>query len=459
MDSVDLIVIGSGQGGVPLAAHYGRQGKRVVVFERSRWGGSCVNYACTPTKALLASAHLAGAGRHAEGMGVHVSAQPDTRRVMERVRGTVESGSRRVRSRLEAAGVRLIEAEASFSGVRRVRGGGMEFEAPIIVIDVGKSPRVPDIEGLAGTPYRTYASLWEMDAVPERSIIAGAGYTGVEIGQALARLGSHVHLVEIEDRPIPAEEVDVSRAVGAALYDDGVEFHLSTRVRRVSHREGVFDVELGSGRALRGEMLLLAVGRRPNTAALNAGASHIDLDDEGNIRVDDRLQTTCEGVYAIGDATGQQEFTHVAWEDYRRLRSILEGGDRRRGDRPLCYGFFTDPQVGRAGLTLEEARARGRNARAATLPLEDVARASQSGRTDGFYRLVVDAETDEILGATLVGEGAAELVHVVLAFMYMKGTWRDLADGMFIHPTYAEGLPTLARRAGRELRAREAGAT
>lgn len=446
MERVDVIVIGSGQGGVPLATDLARQGRSVVMFERDAWGGCCSNYGCTPSKAFLASAHAAAEARRAGALGVRAQVEVDFGAVMERVRAMVRTWTEGIQTRLREAGVRMVHAEARFSGRRAVTGGDVTVEAPLVVINTGASPMVPPIDGLRATPYLTYETFWQLRDLPRRTVVLGAGYSGLELGQGMARLGSAVHLVDTHDRPIHTEEVDVSRALGKALFDDGVTFHLSDRVEAVRYSDGAFDVSLEGGERLQCEALLVTTGRRPNTAALNAGASDVGLDERGYVQVDDAFRTSCEGVYAIGDVTGQPAFTHVSYEDYRRLTAILNGDGRRQRDRVLSYAFFTEPQVGRAGLTLERAQRQGRRARQVELPLERVARATETGHTQGFYRLVVDEDDDRILGATLVSPTAAELIHILTVLIETGATWHDLAECVFIHPTWAEGLTTLVRQ-------------
>lgn len=444
MERVDVVVIGSGQGGVPLAVNLAREGKSVVLFERGRLGGTCLNVGCYPSKALLAAAHLAGSGIHASKLGVTIEAQADFPRIMEVVRGKTDAGY--IQRALDGAGVHTVMAAASFSGVREVTGGGQSFQAETIIINTGNSPFIPDIPGLEGTPFMTYMNFWELNELPQRLIVMGGGYIGVELGQAMARLGAETHIVEKMDRIVAKEEPDLSAILMEALQADGVSFHLSTSVTRVGYENGSFSLTLEDGGILQGGALMVAVGQKPATAALDAQASGIELTQRAFVKVDERFQTTCDGVYAIGDVTGQPAFTHVSWEDFRRLMSILKGGDRRRGDRVLGYNFYTDPEAGRCGLTIDEAQNQGYNARAVTLPLQRVARAWLAARTQGFYRLVVDSESDKILGATLVGPRAGELVHIIIDLMESGASWHVLEEAMHIHPAYAEGLPSTARQ-------------
>lgn len=445
MREVDVIVIGSGQGGVPLAMDLSQRGKRVVLFERGPLGGTCVNFGCRPSKAMLASAHLAARGSGAAKLGVSVDAEVDFRGVMERVAEVARASRDGTASRLESAGVTLVRSEASFQGERLVTAAGEDYRAETIVINTGNAPLVPPIDGLEGTPYMTYMDFWELRELPPRLLILGGGYVGVELGQGMARLGSETHIFDLADRIISREEMDVSELITGALEQDGVRFHLGAGVEKVAYADSVFELRVNGGEPVQGEALLVAVGQIPNTGSLEAAAGGIDLTDRGFIQVDERFETSCPGVYAIGDVTGQPAFTSVSWEDYRRMLSILSGGDRRQGDRVLAYAFFTEPQVGRVGMTLEQAEKQGFRARAETLPMEWVAGAYLYGDTRGFYRLVIDEETDRILGATLVGRCAGEIVHIVLAHMEAGSTWQVLERSVHVHPTLAEGLPSAAR--------------
>lgn len=443
--TVDAIVIGSGQGGVPFAWDLATAGKRVVLFERRQLGGSCVNYGCTPSKSFLAAAHNAGRARAAAALGVAAQVTVDFPAVMKRVRSIVADTRDHIAKRLEKAGVQVVAASARFTAERTVSAGDDTYSAPLIVIDTGTTAAIPAMPGLEGTPYLTNVTFFDLTELPKRTLVLGGGYIGLELGQGMARVGSAVHIIDHNAHVLAREELDASVDVEAALGEDGVTLHLGREVKQVEHRNGVFALVLDNGERLEGEALLVALGRTPNTADLNAAAAGIELDKRGQIKTDAQLRTTAPGVYAIGDVAGQPAFTHVSWEDYRRLKDIVAGGSRTRDDRVLAYSTFTEPQVGRVGLTLDQARARGLNARAMTLPLAGTARAIEWNQKRGFFRLVVDAGSDKILGATLVGYEAGELVHIILAHMEAGSTWHVLDRSVHIHPTHAEALPTLAR--------------
>jgi pyruvate/2-oxoglutarate dehydrogenase complex dihydrolipoamide dehydrogenase (E3) component len=443
--AVDAIVVGSGQGGVPFAADLAREGKQVVLFERGRLGGSCVNYGCTPSKAFLAAAHSAGRARRAQSLGVDAQVSVDFPAVMERVRMIRDDFMHRVGQKLDQAGVRVVHAQASFSGEGTVTGGDQTFSAPLVVIDTGTTAFVPAIDGLAGTPFLTNETFFDLTSLPRRLLVLGGGYIGLELGQGMARAGAEVHIVDRNPRVLAREEPEASTALEASLHEDGVYMHLGPQVTRVEFGAQGFTLDLDTGQRLEGDSVLVAVGRTPNSRALNCAAGGIELDARGTIVTDRQLRTTAPGVYAIGDVAGQPAFTHVSWEDYRRLKDITAGGTRTRDDRVLAYTTFTEPQVARVGLTLDDALAKGFDARCVTYEASWIARAIEWGQTSGFYRLVVDKKTDKILGATMVGYETGELIHVILAHMEAGSTWHVLDRSVHIHPTYAEALPSLAR--------------
>ncbi len=446
MQSFDVAVIGTGQGGVPLALDLAATGKRVVVFERGKLGGSCVNVGCTPSKAFLASAHAAGRARRAADIGVHAEVRVDFGAVMDRVRSTVADWNGGVEAKFaKHPEITLVRAEAAFDGPQTIVAGGERYAAGTVVIDTGTGPAIPKVEGIAGVPTLTNLNFFEQRTLPARAIVIGGGYIGLELGQGLARCGSEVHIIHSAERVLTNEEPGVSEVLQRSLVRDGIVLHLTATTRSVTFDGSTYTVTFADGSHVTGDALLVATGRRPNVPPGTAAAG-IALDARGYIAVDEHLKTSAPGVYALGDVAGQPQFTHVSWEDYRRLKAILAGDlSRTRSDRVLGYAVFTDPGVGRVGLTHEAAVQAGHDVHCVTLKLDAVARAIEWNETDGFYRLVVDAKSDRILGATLVGYEAGELVHVFLAHMEAGSTWRRLEQSVHIHPTYAEAFPSLAR--------------
>lgn len=443
-ENVDAIVIGSGQGGNPLAKDLARSGKSVVLFERDRIGGTCVNFGCTPSKTFLASAHAAGRARQASAIGVSAELKIDGAAVMNRVRKVRGEWHDDAEKGLIEAGVRIVKADARFTGTRTVEGGGVSVYAPIVVIDTGAHASVPKVPGLEGTPYLTNHSFFDLETVPESLIVIGAGYIGLELGQGCARLGARVDIVDMG--PVMArEERDAAEILQRSLEDDGVRFHLETGIESVKY-DGAFTVALKGGTQLQAAALLVATGQTPNTRTLNGEASGVELDKRGYVLVDEHLRATCEGVFALGDVAGQPAFTHVSWEDYRRVKDVIEGGTRTRDDRPLAYVCFTEPQLARVGMTEEQARKTGIDAVSVQTNLSDDARGIEWNLTQGFFRIVVDKKTERFLGATFVGYEAGELIHVIYAHMMNGATWHVLDESVHVHPTFAEALPTTVRK-------------
>jgi pyruvate/2-oxoglutarate dehydrogenase complex dihydrolipoamide dehydrogenase (E3) component len=444
----DLAVIGSGQGGVPLALAFAKRGKRVVLFERGDLGGCCVNVGCTPSKAFLASAHAAGRARRASDVHVHCEVRPDVPAVMARVRKIVGEWRDGVEKKFADSTVELIRAEASFEAPHVLRAAGKTYEAQTVVLDTGGHAIVPPVEGLAGTPFVTNESFFAQETLPKRLIVLGSGYIGLELGQGAARLGSEVTIVTPDDRIVAREELDVCSVLTKSFARDGITTLLQRKAAKVSHDAGTFTVTLDDGTTLTADGLLVATGRSPNIPAGTTDKAGIELDRHGGfVKCDDHLQTSLAGHYALGDVAGQPQFTHVSWEDHRRLDAIINGDrSRTRADRVLGYAMYTEPQVGRVGITAEQAQSAHLPHRTATIQLSDVARGPEWSLEEGFFRLVVAAESERILGATFVGYEAGELIHVILAHMEAGSTWRVLERSVHIHPTFCEGLPTLARQ-------------
>ena len=446
MARYDLAVIGSGQGGVPLALDFAKRGRSVVLFERGELGGCCVNVGCTPSKAFLAAAHTAGRARRGAEIGVHCEVRVDVPAVMDRVRRIIGEWRAGVEEKFAASAVRLVRAEAAFDAPHVLVAGGERFEADTVVIDSGASAALPPVEGLPHTPYLTNENFFRQETLPRSLLVLGSGYIGLELGQGAARLGSSVTVVTPGDRLIAREERDTCSVLSDSFARDGIGVQLGRHAVRAAYDGSGFAVTLDDGTSCKADGLLVAVGRQPNIPRGTVERAGIRLDAHGFIACDDHLRTSVAGHYALGDVAGQPQFTHVSWEDFRRLRAIIDGDlSRTRADRVLGYAMFTEPQVGRVGTTVDAAQQAGRPCRVVTIPLSRVARGPEWNLEEGFYRLVVDPASDAILGATFVGYEAGELIHVILAHMEAGSTWRVLERSVHIHPTFAEGIPSLAR--------------
>lgn len=451
----DAIVIGSGQGGGPLAGALAKAGWKTALVERKHVGGTCVNEGCTPTKTMVASARVAHLTRRAGDYGVATGpVSVDLSVVRRRKRDIVESFRSGSRGRLEQTeGLDLLLGTAHFTGTKTVEvhlneGGTRSLCAPTIVIDTGTRPRVPELPGLSDIPYLDSTSIMELATVPEHLLVIGGGYVGLEFGQMFRRFGSQVTIVQRASQLLPHEDEDVAEEVRKILVEDGIEVLLdaeATSVRPADDRTSALSVRLPDGdRTLRGSHLLLAAGRVPNTDGLGLDRAGITTNERGFIPVNDRLETTVPGIYALGDVNGGPAFTHIAYDDYRILRAnLLEGGSASRAGRLVSYTVFTDPQLGRVGLTEREARAQGMDVRVASIPMTHVARALETDETRGMMKGLVDTESQHILGAAILGVEGGEVMAVVQTAMVGELPYTALRDGVFAHPTLAEALNTL----------------
>lgn len=446
MHQYDCIVIGSGQGGIPFNNHMARSGRRVVTFERAHLGGSCVNYGCTPSKTLIGCARAAALVSRAERFGVETGeVSVSFTNVMRRVRDVREQWRQGVAKTRDVEGHDVVMAEARFVKPGVVEADGQQYTAPLIVIDTGSSPAVPPIEGLDEVDYLTSLNIFDLVDRPDRLLVIGGGYIGCELGQALAQLGLAVTLVEQEDYLLAREEPWVSEFLQKQLSDEGLDIVTGRRVERVARRGRVCDVTLDNGRTIEVDQIFVAVGQKPNTEALNCSAGGIELDDKRLIRIDDQFRTTAEGVFAIGEVAGQPAFTPVAYEDHRRLLGILAGQNRRRDDRLIPHAIFTQPQIARCGMNETQARQAGHDVRCEEKDLGSVARAVEWDLPGGNARLVVDRSDNRLLGATLIGHEAAELIHMFIAPIQHGMSIEQLSETVPVHPTFGEAMHSLVR--------------
>ncbi|MFE3260125.1 mercuric reductase [Nocardia sp. NPDC059091] len=450
----DTIVIGASQGGRFLPVELAKAGHRVALVERGQLGGVCVNYGCTPTKTMVASARLAHQARRAAEYGVRIGpVSVDLAAVRERKRAMVAGARQNYASRLTQDGLDLIEGEAHFTGPKSVEvastdGGTRQISAPVIVIDTGARPKPLAIPGADQVPVLDSTSIMELDELPEHLIIVGGGYIGLEFGQMFRRFGSAVTIVQHAAHLLTREDEDVSDEVAALLRDDGITVSTSSAPVRVEPTDGGrlrLTVRTDDGeRQLEGSHLLSAIGRIPNTEALTPEVAGVRLDDHGFVEVDEYLNTTVPGVCAMGDVTPGPAFTHSSYDDYRILHANLIGhGKASTRDRIVPYTVFIDPQLGRVGMTEREARANGHAIRVAKLPMSAVIRAIETGETRGFMKAVVDADNGQILGCTVLGSEGGEIMTMIQVAMLGKLTHTAMADAIFTHPLLAEGLNTL----------------
>jgi pyruvate/2-oxoglutarate dehydrogenase complex dihydrolipoamide dehydrogenase (E3) component len=446
----DVIVIGTGQAGPALAARLAEAGMKVAVIERNRFGGTCVNTGCIPTKTLVASAYAAQLARRGAEYGVVIggSVQVDMKRVKARkdeIAGrSMEGVENWVRGLKNGA---VYHGHARFEGPRAVRVNGELLEADKIFINVGGRALVPPMPGLDQARYLTNSSMMDVDFLPEHLIIVGGSYIGLEFGQMYRRFGSKVTIVEMGERLIAREDSDVSQAVKEILEAEGIEVRLNAKC--ISVRKANTGVIVGldcadDNRHAQGSHLLLAVGRVPNTDDLGLDKAGVETDKAGYIKVDDQLRTSVPGIWALGDCNGKGAFTHTSYNDFEIVAAnILDNDPRKVSDRIMAYGLFIDPPLGRAGMTAAQVKASGRKALVGTRPMTRVGRAVEKGETQGFMKVIVDAESKEILGAAILGVTGDEVIHSLLDVMYAKAPYTTISRAMHIHPTVSELVPTL----------------
>lgn len=452
-DRFDLIVIGDGQGGDPLAREFASAGKSVALVERGPIGGTCINTGCTPSKTLAASARIAYLARRSADYGIHVGdVRVDMAEVVRRKRGVVtdfrDSTERHV---LSIPHLTLLRGTARFTGPKTIEvGAGSEQRAiasDTIVIDTGSRPAVPKIEGLDKVPFLDSTSVMELEIVPEHLVVLGGGYNALEFGQMFRRFGSRVTIIEAGDKLLNREDSDIAQAVADILREDGIEILVKSKATKAAVEAGAIALTLTTpvgDKKVIGSHLLVAIGRAPNTEDLNLPAAGIETDNHGFIKVDDRLATSCAGVYAIGDVNGGPQFTHISYDDFRILRAnLLQGGTCSTKDRLAPYTVFIDPQLGRVGLMEKEAREQGRDIQVAKLAMTDVARAVETGETRGFMKAIVDRQSKQILGCAILGVDGGELMAMIEIAMMGHLPYTALKEGIFAHPTLAESLNNL----------------
>lgn len=450
----DAIVIGSGQGGKPLSTALAQAGMRTALIERDHIGGTCVNTGCTPTKTMLASGRIAYLVRRAADYGVRTGPiSIDLQKVRQRKRDIVESFRSRSQSALESTvNLDLIFGDARFSGPRSIEvslkdGRQRSLSATNIFIDAGTRSALPRLDGLQSIPFMDNASIMELDSVPEHLLVLGGGYIGLEFGQLFRRFGSDVTIVHSRSQLLTREDPDVADEIATILRQDGITIVLNAKASRVSQADGSIRVDLQQeerSTTLVGSHLLVATGRVPNTDTLNLSEAGVQMTDRGFIQVNDRLETTATGIYALGDIKGGPAFTHISYDDFRIIRAnLIEKKPASIASRLVPYTLFIDPQLGRVGMTETEARAQNRNIRVARLPMSSVARALEVDETRGFMKAIVDRDSNQILGAAILGIEGGEIMSALEIAIMGKLPYTSLRDGVFAHPTLSESLNNL----------------
>jgi pyruvate/2-oxoglutarate dehydrogenase complex dihydrolipoamide dehydrogenase (E3) component len=449
MSKYDAIVIGSGQAGNPLSQKLADHGWTVALIEKEHLGGTCINTGCTPTKTMVASAQVAHYARHAERWGVRAAnVSVDLKKVVDRKSQIVSQFRGGIERKIQQGkNLHLHRGQARFLDAHRLRVGDQVLEGERIFINTGARVAVPPVDGLDAVPYLTNASIMELTELPENLIVLGGGYIGLEFGQMFCRFGSRVTIVHTGRQILNREDADVVEELQKALEAEGVRFVLNARTKRIEQQKGQIVLTLQAGgrsEKVAGSHLLVATGRRPNTDDMGLETTGVKTDDHGFIRVNNRLETGVPGVWAVGDVKGGPAFTHISYNDYQIVYgNLIEGRSLSTDNRLVPYSVFTDPQLGRVGMTEKEARASGRRLKVGKIPMSWVARAIERDETAGLMKLVVDAETDRILGAAILSTEAGELVQLLGAVMLAGAPYTLLKGAVYIHPTLAEGFFTL----------------
>jgi pyruvate/2-oxoglutarate dehydrogenase complex dihydrolipoamide dehydrogenase (E3) component len=444
----DVIVIGAGQSGPSLLERFAKQGKRVAIVERKFFGGTCVNTGCIPTKTLVASAYVAHMARRAGEYGVDIggSVKVDMARVKQRKDAVLMASRNAVTGWMEST-ASVFRGHAHFTGPRTLNVNGDTLAAETIVINTGGRASVPALPGLDQVSYFTNSSMLDVDFLPEHLLIVGGSYIGLEFAQIYRRFGARVTVVEMSDRLIAREDPDISDAVRAILEAEGIAVRLNAKCLSLA-KDGngiAMQVDCTAGSpTIRGSHLLVATGRRPNTDDLDLAKAGVATDARGYITVDDQCRTNVPGIWAIGDVNGRGAFTHTSYNDYEIVAANLFDNDKRSlADRIPAYALYTDPPLGRVGMTDKEIRAKGIKALTARRDMENVGRAYERGETHGFMKVSVDAASKKILGAAILGLNGDEVIHCVIDVMTAGAPYTAISRAMHIHPTVAEYLPTL----------------
>lgn len=452
----ELAVVGGGKGGKTLAAKMASVGRRVVMIEKGMIGGTCINVACIPTKTMVKSAKVAALVKRAAKFGIRVTFDGvDAIGVRDRKRAVVDEMVGRNQANFDRSGMTLLIGTARFTGphtleVRQRDGGVRELTAEKVFVNTGTRPALPRLPGLVEARPLDSESVQELDRLPEHLVVLGGGYIGCEFAQIFQRFGSRVTIIDRSETFLSREDPDVGEEVVSIFREDGINVRIGAAVQSIDGKSGQsvrVRIKTSAGEeVVEGTDLLAALGRSPNTEELNLPAAGVETDERGYIKVNDRLETTAPQVWAFGDVNGGPQFTHVSLDDYRIVAANLSGGNRSTADRIIPFTLFIDPELGRIGMTEAEARRQGLRVRVARLPARAIPRAVTSGETRGYLKAVVDAQSDRILGASILAANGGEVMAVIQVAMQAGLPYTGLRDMIFAHPTMAEGLNDLFAR-------------
>ncbi len=443
----DAIVIGSGQGGNPLSVALAKRGERVALIESDQLGGTCINTGCTPTKTMIASAQIAYYARNAERWGIRASySGVDMQTVLKRKEERVEAGRKGWEKSVDGENEpHLFRSRARFIGPKQLAVGGQRLQAERIFIDTGSTPSIPPIAGLDTVPYLTNVTLIQLEKEPSHLLVLGGGYVGLEFSQMYRRFGSEVTVLQRSRQILPEEDEDIAAELQRVLEAEGIRIHLGEEVTEVEERGGEITLTFGNAQqTVKGSHLLVAAGRTPQTKDLDLAKTGVETNQRGYVVVNDRLETSAPGIWALGDVTGGPAFTHISYNDYQIVYgNLYEGKNLSTETRLVPYAVFTDPPLGRVGMTEKKARAQGRKLKLGKVPMTRVSRALEKAETAGLMKLVVDAETDKVLGAAILGSSGDEVVQIISTLLLADQPYTLLKGAIYIHPTMAEGLFSL----------------
>ena len=450
MKNYDAIIIGSGQGGTPLSYNLADLGWNVALVERAQLGGSCINYGCTPTKTMIASSRIAHYAKIGPEFGIHLGkVQVNMAEVVARKNEIVESFRDGPQQKIDSrSNLDLYRGHGRFTAPHEIEVNGEALASDKIFIDTGTRPRVLPIPGLDQVEFLTNRNIMDLKEVPAHLIALGGNYLGLEFGQMFRRFGSEVSVVELADRIIPHEDPEVSESLQDALEAEGMSFCLGARTTKVAKTPTGLEIAIekkdGTAQTLKGSHLLVCIGQAPNSNDLGLDKAGIEIDQSGFIRHNNKLETSVPGVWVMGDVKGGPAFTHVSYDDYLVIHDNLVNGKNRTIDNRLIpYALYTDPELGRVGLTEREARNVGFRLKIGSVPIGNIARAIERSETKGLMKIIINADNDRVLGATILGPEGGELVQILMTLMIVDAPWTVFENAMFIHPTMAEGFFSL----------------